>query len=121
MALAKDEDVVETLAPDRADKAFRVRILPRAAGSREDFLDLHALHAVAEGVSVDRVAIAKEIRGGGVVGEGVDDLPSGPNSGGMLGDVEVKDSTSMVGEDDQDEEHTQRRGGNGEEVDGAGG
>jgi len=49
--------MVETLSPDRADDAFREGILPRTAGSR-DFLDLHALHALAEGVAVDRIAIA---------------------------------------------------------------
>ncbi len=65
MALAEDEDVVETLASDRADEALRERILPRASGSREDFLDLHALHVLAEGVPVDGVAIAEEIGRGG--------------------------------------------------------
>ena len=54
VALAQDEDVVETLAPDRADQAFREGILPRASGGREDLLDPHALHALAEGVPVDR-------------------------------------------------------------------
>ena len=48
VALAQDEDMVETLSPDRADQAFRERILPRASGGREDFVDLHALHALAE-------------------------------------------------------------------------
>jgi hypothetical protein len=35
MALAQDEDVVETLTADRADQAFGKRILPRASGSGE--------------------------------------------------------------------------------------
>ena len=74
MALAQDEDVVETLTADRADEAFREGILPRASSSREDLLDPHALHELAEAVPVDRVAIAEEISGGGVVWEGVDDL-----------------------------------------------
>ena len=39
-------------------------------------------------------------------------------SGGMLGDVEVEDPAPMVGQDDQDEEHTQLSGGHGEEVEG---
>ena len=117
VALAQDEDMVETLSPDRADQAFGEGILPWASGGREDFLDPHALHALAEGVSVDRVAIAEEIGRGGVVREGVHDLLGGPRSGGMLGDVEVQDPTPMVGEDDQDEEHPQASGGNGEEVD----
>jgi hypothetical protein len=93
VALAQDDDVVETVAANRADQAFGKRILPRTLGSREDFSDLHALHALAEHVSVNRVAIAKEIGRGGVVGEGVHDLLSGPRRGGMLGDVAVQDPT----------------------------
>ena len=91
VTLAQDQDMVETVAPDRSDQAFGEGILPRASGSREDFLDLHALHALAERLTVDRVAIAEEIGRGGVVGKGVHDLLSSPRGGGMLGDVEVKD------------------------------
>jgi hypothetical protein len=43
--------------------------LPRASGSREDFLDLHASHTLAEGVPVDGVSIAQETGRGGVVRE----------------------------------------------------
>ena len=53
VALAQDEDMVETLSADRADQAFHEGILPRAAGSREDCLDLQAPHTLAEGVPVD--------------------------------------------------------------------
>ncbi len=63
MALAQKEDVVEAFSSYRADEPFREGILPRAAGGREDLLDPHALHAVAEGVTVDRVAIAEVIGG----------------------------------------------------------
>ena len=64
VALAQDEDVVETLAPDRADEAFGEGILPRAAGGREDLLDPHALDPAAKGVSEVGIAIAEEIGGG---------------------------------------------------------
>ena len=117
VALAQDEDMVETLSPDRADEAFREGSLPRTLGSREDFLDLHALHALAEGVPVDGVAIAEEIGWSGVGREGVHGLLSGPSRGGMLGDVEVEDPAPMVSEDDQDEEHPQLSSGHSEEVD----
>jgi hypothetical protein len=115
---AQDQDMVETLSPDRADEPFREGILPRAAGGREDLLDPHALHASAKGVAEDGIAIAEEISGCGVVREGIEDLLGGPRSGGMLGDVEEEDATPIVGEDDKDEEHAQLSGGDGEEVDG---
>jgi hypothetical protein len=70
VALAQDEDMVETLSPDRADEAFREGILPRASGSREDFLNLHAPHTLTEGVAVDGVSVAQEVRRGSVVREG---------------------------------------------------
>jgi len=106
VALAQDDDVVETVASDRADQALGEGTLPRAPGGREDFSDLHALHALAEHVPVNRVAIAQEIGRGGVVGEGVHNLLSGPCRSGMGGDVEVQDPAPMVSADDQDEEHT---------------
>jgi hypothetical protein len=75
-------------------------------------------HAVPKLLAVDVVTVAEEIGWGGLVRKGVDDLLSGPVRGGVLGDIEVEDAPAMVSEHDEDEEHTQVRGGNGEEVDG---
>ena len=61
VSFAQDENVVETLAPDRTDQALRERILPGAVRRREDFLDPHALHAVAELLAIDLVTVAQEI------------------------------------------------------------
>ena len=36
----------------------------------------------------------------------------------MLGDVEVKDASAIVGQHDEDEQNAQARGGNREEIDG---
>src|SRR5882762_10678187 len=117
VAFAKDEYMIQTLAPDGADEPLREGVLPWAV-NREDFTDAHALHALPEHVTVDRVAIAEEIGRGGVVREGVHDLLGRPGSGGMLGDVEVEDAPAGVGEHDEDEQNAQARGGNREEIDG---
>jgi len=118
VALAEDEDVVETVAADRPDKAFGERILPpRTSSGREDLLDPHALHTLPERIAVHRIAIAEKIGGCGVVGEGVHDLLSSPRRGGMLGEVEGQDPAPMVSEHDEDEKHPQLSGGDGEEVD----
>src|SRR5436309_3095951 len=58
VAFAEDENVIETLAPDRADEAFHERIRPGAVRRRKDFVDLHALHSVPERLTVDLVTIA---------------------------------------------------------------
>src|SRR6267143_2129594 len=114
---AKDEYVIQTLTPDGADEPLREGVLPRAVRRREDFTDAHALQALPEHVTVDGVAIAEEIRWGGVVREGVHDLLGRPGSGGMLGDIEMEDAPAVVGEHDEDEQNAQARGGNGEEID----
>jgi hypothetical protein len=93
----QDEDVIQTLAPDRADESLCEGVLPWAVGRSQDFTDAHALHALAERVAVDRVAIAQEIGRRGVVREGVHDLLGRPGGGGTLGDVEVEDAPPLVG------------------------
>ena len=65
-----------------------------------------------EGVAVDLVAIAKEVRRQGVVREGVYDLLGRPGGGGMFCHVEVEDTSAMVGEEGENEEHAQARSGN---------
>src|SRR6266478_4229144 len=110
--------MIQALASDRADEALREGVLPRALGRRQDFIDPYALHAVPEHVTVDRVAIAEEIGGRGVLREGVDDLLGGPVGSGVFGHVEVDDAPAMVNEHDEHEEDAQTRGGNREEVEG---
>src|SRR5439155_9486033 len=61
VAFAENQNVIQTLAPDRADEPLREGILPRAVRRREDFLDPHALHSVPKLLAVDLVAIAQEI------------------------------------------------------------
>jgi len=69
-------------------------------------------------LAVHLVAIAEEVGRRGVVRERVDDLLGRPVGGRALGHVEVEDAPAMVGEHDEDEEHTQTSGGHREEIDG---
>ena len=114
MPFAKDENMIQALASDRADEALREGILPRALGRCQDFVDPYALHALPEHVTVDRVAIAEEIGGRGVLREGVHDLLGGPVGGGVLGHIEVDDAPAMMSEHDEDEEDAEPSGGYGE-------
>ena len=111
MSFPQDEDMVETVAPDRADQALGERILPRAVRRREDFVDAHAFHAVSKLLAIHLVTVAQEIGWRGVVREGGDDLLRGPDGGGMLGDVEVDDPPAIVGKNYEDEQHAQARVG----------
>jgi hypothetical protein len=110
VAFAQDEDVIQALTPDRTDEPFREGVLPRAGGRGQDFGDPHALHALPERGTIGVVTIAQEIGRRGVVREGVHDLLGGPVGRGVLGDVEVDHTPAMVGEHDEDKEHTQAAG-----------
>jgi hypothetical protein len=68
-------------------------------------------------LAVDLVTVAQEIGGRGVVREGVHNLLGRPGRGGMLGDIEVDDTPTVMGEHDEDEEDTQAGGGYCEEID----
>jgi hypothetical protein len=81
-SFAQDDNVVETLAPDGTDQALGERMLPRAVWRREDFLDLHPRHAVAELLAIHLVAVAQEVGGRGFVRVRGDDLRGGPAAGG---------------------------------------
>jgi hypothetical protein len=58
---AQNENMIQALAPNRADEPLREGILPRAVGCREDLRDAHALYTMPELLAVDAVAIAEEI------------------------------------------------------------
>ena len=107
-AFAENQNVIQTLAPDRADEPLREGILPWAVRRREDFLDLHAFYSVPKLLAVDLVTVAQEIRGRGVVRENVHDLLGGPVGGGVLGHVEVDDAPRVVSERDENKEDAQR-------------
>jgi hypothetical protein len=63
------------------------------------------------------VTLAKEVGWRGVVREGVHDLLGGPVGRWVLGDVEVDHTAAMVGEHEEDKEHTQAGAGDSEEID----
>jgi hypothetical protein len=72
---------------------------------------------VPEPLAVDLVTIPQEIGGRGLLREGVDELLSGPGSGGVLGDVEVDNAPAVVSEYDENEQDAEASSRYGKEVD----
>src|SRR3989442_6645742 len=84
VSFAENENVIQTLAPDRTDEALGERILPGAVLRREDFGDPQALHAGPKLLAVELVTVAQEIRRRGVDREGVHDQFVGSVGGRVL-------------------------------------
>ena len=118
MTLVQDEHVVQAFAADTPDQPLDVRILPRTPWGDHDLLDLHMLYPLLKGSAIDAVPVTQEIPRGLVPREGVNDLLGGPFRGGMLGDVEVDDAPSMMGQDDQDKEQRVPHRGDHKEIQG---
>src|SRR5215203_4533847 len=78
MPLIEDDEVVQTLAADRADDAFDVGILPRRARCGADGRETEGLDRPTERCVEGRVAVVEEEPRVRVVGEGLAELLSGP-------------------------------------------
>src|SRR5206468_10102616 len=78
----------------------------------------YALYSVPKLLAVHLVTVAQEIRGRGVVWEGVHDLLGGPAGGGVLGHVEVDDAPAVMSEHDENKEDAQAHGRHREEIEG---
>ena len=110
MALAQDDHVVQTLAPDGSDQSLRIRILPRAGRTGDNLADPHAGDSAPEHVAVDGVAIAQQPPRRRVLWKGFNHLLRRPHSRGMFRDVDMDDSPALMGEQDQYEQRPVRVG-----------
>jgi hypothetical protein len=98
-------DVIQTIPPYAADHAFHKRILPRAARRSEYLFDTQAFDTHLKLTSIDSIAISQQVLRCCIPWKRLDDLLPGPPSGGMLHDVEIQHPTTVVGEDQQNEQY----------------
>jgi hypothetical protein len=117
VALAQNEDMVETLAPDRMSRSPKGFCQGRAR-CNDDLANAQVLDAALEISAVDGIAIAEQVGGAGLVRERVDDLLSRPGGGGLVGDAEVEEFSAVVAEYHEGEEQAKGQGRYDEEVDG---
>src|SRR5271169_1988470 len=61
MHLAQDNDVVDTLTPDRSDQPFGKAILPRRGRCGRLVSDAHGAQSARDDAAIDPVAIADEV------------------------------------------------------------
>ena len=118
MTLIEDDDVVETLATDRANDALDIGVLPGRPWCSDDLLDIHRLDAIAKVLTIRCIPIPQQIAGCGLPREGLGHLACKPILRGVFGDLEVNDPSTVMTEDDQGIEKPKSRGYNNEHVDG---
>ena len=104
VTLGEPDDVVQALAPDRADHALGERVLPRRRRGEEARPDAPRRPALLEDVAGDTVAIAEELGRRRGPGERGLDVLGGPGGRRRVGDAHAEELLAIVAENHEREE-----------------
>ncbi len=116
VSAVEHNDMIQTLPTYRSNQTFDEGILPRAAGSRQDFFDSHAFNSVTEVVAIEPIAVTQQVARRCVPGKGLDHRLSCPESGGVRRDIEMHDTPTVVRYDKEDKQDTEIDRRDGEEI-----
>src|ERR1700683_2494841 len=101
MGLAQDNDVVQTLTPDRSDQPFGKAILPRRGRCGRLVPDAHGAKSARDDGPIDPVAIADEVMRSLIPGKSLRDLTCNPFSRGICCDVDPDEVSAVEPDDDE--------------------
>jgi len=102
--------MVQTFTANRTDDAFDVSSLPRRPRSAKDFFDIHYRDLIAKLLAIDSISISQQISRRGIKRKGFEHLLRRPFRRWMSCDVEVHDASSIVCEDNKNEEDFEPNG-----------
>jgi len=108
--------MIETLPSNTANESLDVRVLPWTLRCDHDLVDSHVLDPLSKDCPIDTIPIAEEIPGRFIPGKGFHHLLRCPHGSWMFRHMKMHDPAPLVGEDDEDEKHTERHGRDGEEI-----
>ena len=97
MCLAQNNDVVQTLAPDRSDQPFGKAILPRRGRCSRLVADAHGAQSACDEGAVDPIPIANEVLRGIIPRKCLGYLMRNPFRRWVCGNAEPEDLSSAVG------------------------
>src|SRR5215813_9413854 len=105
--LVDHDHMVQAFSANTSDNPFRVAVLPRTPWCNENFFDTHSFDSRCEGIAVDSVAVPNHKPGSAVFRKCFDDLLCGPNRRGMLRDIEMQDTSTIMRKNNKDVQHPQ--------------
>src|ERR1700726_2038436 len=116
MGLAQDNDVVQTLTPDRSDQSFGKAILPRRGRCGGPVPDAHGAQSACDDAAIDPVAITDEVGRGRVPGKCLRYLTSNPFGRWICCDVDPDEVSAVEPDDDEGIEQVETDSWNNEQV-----
>ena len=100
----EDNDVIQAFAPNGTDQPLDIGVLPRAARRSKNFVNADPFGRLGKLVSVYSIAVTEQIPWCTIPGESFKKLPPGPFLSGVGSDGEVKRTSAIVVENQEDEE-----------------
>src|SRR5580704_10551868 len=118
MDLAQDNDVVQTLTPDRSDQPFGKAILPGRGRCGRLVPDAHGAQSARDDAAIDPVAIADEVVRSLIPGKRLRYLTCNPFGRRMCCDIDPDEVSAVEPGDDQGIEQVETDSWNNEQVHG---
>src|ERR1035441_2777631 len=110
--------MIEALAPNGTDHPLYVGSLPRGSRRGQHFLDAHVSHLSSELIAEDSVAVAEQVARELVEGKCLPQLLSRLLCGRVGSHIEVKNATTVMGQDQKHIKNLEADGGHSEKIDG---
>ena len=116
MALPQNDHVIQALPTYRTDDPFGIGILPGRARCRQHLRYSKRFALAAKSLTVDGISIAKQVSRSLVHSIRFHELPRRPAGCRMGCDVEMKNPSPVVSQNDEHEQHPERGGRHRKEI-----
>src|SRR6202142_673870 len=118
MGLAQDNDVVQTLTPDRSDQPFGKAILPGRGRCGRLVPDAHGAQSACDDAAIDPVAIADEVSWSLIPGKRLRYLTCNPFCRRICCDVDPDEVSAVEPDNDEGIEQVETDSWNNEQIHG---
>jgi hypothetical protein len=118
MRLAQDDEMVNTLAPDRSDQPFGKAVLPRRGWCSRLVADAHGAQSACDDGAIDLIPIADEVLRSFVPRKCLGQLARNPPRSRVCCDVDPDEVSAVEPDDDEGIEQVETDSWNNEQVHG---
>jgi hypothetical protein len=116
VGLIEGDDVIQQVLPTASDPALGNSVLPGASERNPNWIHGHRPDRYRNLKAILGISVKDEKPGSRSIREGLSQLLDDPRAGGVPRDIKVQDTTVIVRHDEKAVEHTERDGGDREEV-----
>ena len=117
MSLVENDDVIQKLSAQATDCALNIGVLPRRGRRGHNLVNTQARQPSLNPITVCAIAVTQKILRGGIERKRFRNLLGCPLRGRVLRDVEVDNFPAIVRQNDEYEQHFERRRWHDKEVD----